>query len=315
MANAKGVKTSVGYVDEATGYGVTPTTPSLLQVPFSSVTFGTSPEELVDSRIDGSRELNDIEQGNKTSSIELSGEFSPGDYDEFIENAMLNTFSTGVVTVGETLRSFTMEESQLDITTFRKMSGVVINSMSVDASIDGYSTISFSGNGKEDSFTLGGSTAGTSLDADGYTAAAFNAPFTHVGGVVTEGGGDLSATVQGVSLEVSNGYTPSFGYGSDFAALQDYTKVSVTGTLNVRYYDSVMINKFLSGAESSITFTLSNGDPAVSGTVTYSFIMDKIKYTGADTSVSDDSVRTIALPFTALANANTPLKITIVTTA
>lgn len=304
MAISTGASTVVGYINEVT-YGTVPATPSLKAVPFSSFSVSVEKDELTDSRIDGTRQVKNLRYGNKNVSGELSGDFSAVDYDDLIASAMLNTWTANAITIGSTKVSQTFEESQLDIVKYRKTTGCVMNTMSIDAPIDGNATITFGFNGKDSSYTLGSTTAGTSLDSNGYTPAAHNVPFTHVNGTMTDELGSLIGVVQGISLELDNGYDGTYVWSKAEANSQTYKKANVTGTLTAYYVDEVLINKFLNETTSQLTFSLTDG------THVYTFVMGKIKYTGAESAVDSDGVRTITLPFRALdAGADTTLKIT-----
>lgn len=304
MTLSTGARSVVGYVAEVT-YGTVPVTPALKAVPFSSFGITVAKDELVDNRIDGSRDVKDLRYGNKNVTGEMSGDFSAQDYDDFIASAMLNTWTANAITIGSTVKSMVIEESQLDIVKYRKTTGAVVTTMSIEAPIDGNATVTFGFNAKDNGYTLGGSTAGTSLDASGYTAAVHNIPFTHVNGTMVDDAGSLIGVVQGISLELDNGYESTFVWSKAEAEYQTHQKANVTGTITAYYVDEILINKFLNETESSLTFSLTDG------THVYTFIMDRIKYTGEESKIDGDGVRTISLPFRALKdNTNTTLKIT-----
>jgi hypothetical protein len=307
MAGATGANTEIGYIAEVV-YGNIPVTPQLTSLPVASSTFTLAKDEIVDARLDGNRNVKDITFGNKQVSGDAAADFSAGDYDPFIESFMFNAFATNVAIIGTTLKSFTMEEAQLDIGYFRKMTGMVCNTMAVDAPIDGNATISFGFIGKDLGYDLGPSTPTDSLDGDAYTPATFSTPFRHVAGTILDNAGSIVGTVQAVSLAGDNAIDSQFVWGTDVLADVNAKKVQITGSLTIYYIDETLVNKFIQGTASALQFSLTDG------TNIYTFELPKIYYTGSDMSVTNDGIRTITMPFRGVTDGETSLKISKSTT-
>lgn len=320
MAKSTGAQTQFAVQLETT-YGVIPATPTLTIVPFSSLSLEQNQEEIVDSRRNGTRFQSNVSYGNKSVTGEVSADFSATDYDVLFQSFMMNDWAldtpavgTDTIKVGTTVKSLYGEEAQLDITKYKKVTGLVANTLSVEVPIEGNATISFGLMGRYMGYTFtndplnsGNATAaGASVDADGYTAAVESKPFRHAGGTFSDDSGSIIGTVQSISLEGNNNFANNFVWGKDFVNDQVDGKAEVTGTLTAYYIDEVLMNKFLNGSATNITFSVTDG------TSTYTFIMGKVHYTGAQSPVNDDSVRVITLPFRAVdpGNNDTPLKIT-----
>ena len=200
---------------------------------------------------------------------------------------MFGAFTTNVLKRGEVRTSLSVEEAQSDISVYRLFKGVVGNTFTIDAPIDGLVTVSF------DFLALTEVVGNTSADADGYTPFADKQPFTHCGGTISEGGAPI-AYVSSVSLNVNNNLTPDYVWGSCDTADLIPGRVDVTGTLEVFFTSSVMYNKFVNKTISSLEFTLSNG------TDTLNFELPRIQYNGADVPVDAGSEsRVVSLPFRA----------------
>lgn len=284
--NASNAKTQIGVIKE-TVFGTTPTTPSLVSQKFSTANFSLAKDELLDDSKSGNRGYLAAQHGNKAYTATLSGPLTHTNYDTLLESAMFGAFTTNVLKRGEVRTSLSVEEAQSDISVYRLFKGVVGNTFTIDAPIDGLVTVSF------DFLALTEVVGNTSADADGYTNFADKQPFTHCGGTISEGGAPI-AYVSSVSLNVNNNLTPDYVWGSCDTADLIPGRVDVTGTLEVFFTSSLMYNKFVNKTISSLEFTLSNG------TDTLTFELPRIQYNGADVPVDAGSEsRVVSLPFRA----------------
>lgn len=289
MSKASNATTKLGLVKEVT-FGVTPTTPSLISQRFASANFSLAKGELVDDSKTGSRQRQYTQTGNESVTGSLSGPFAHDNYDSLLESVFYNTFASNVLKFGTTVQSFTIEEAQDDISVYRQLSGVIVNGFQLDSPVDGLTTISFDVLAKDMAL------AGTPLDAS-YTAQPVRQPFTHVGGTISEGGSAIGY-VNSVSLQVSNNLSPAYVWGNGNTDDLIPGQVDVTGTLDVFFTDTALINKFLNGTASSLSFTLTDG------TRTIQFNLPNIRYTGAEAAIESGSgQRIVSLPFRALYDA------------
>lgn len=289
MSKASNAVSKLGLVKEST-FGTTPVTPALINQRVASFNFTLAKNELTDESKTGSRQRAYTQTGNESITGSLSGPFAHDNYDALMESVFYSTFTSNVLKMGTTIQSFTMEESQEDISVYRQVRGVIANGFQLEAPVDGLATITF------DVLALGQTIANTSLDAT-YTAQPYRQPFTHIGGTISEGGSSIGY-VNSVSLSVTNNLSPAYVWGSGQTNDLIPGIVDVTGTLDVFFQDATMMNKFINGTASSLSFTLSDG------THTIQFTMPNIRYTGAEAPVESGSgQRIVSLPFRALYDA------------
>ena len=287
MSKASNANTKLGLVKEVT-FGVTPTTPALISQRFASANFDLAKGELVDDSKTGSRQRSYTQTGNEAVTGTISGPFAHDNYDMLLESVFYNTFASNVLKFGTTVQSFSIEEAQDEISVYRKVTGAIANGFQLQSPVDGLTTITF------DLLAKGMTIDGTAMDSDGYTAQPYRQPFTHVGGTISEGGSSIGY-VNSVSLNVSNNLSPAYIWGSGQTDDLIPGMVDVTGSLDVFFTDAVLINKFINGTASSLSFTLTDGEH------TLQFSMPNIRYTGASAPVEAGSgQRLVSLPFRAL---------------
>lgn len=289
MSNATNAEAKLGLIEE-TSFGETPVDPELISQRFATATFTEAREELLDSSKSDTRQYLYTQQGNSNITGEISGPFAHDNFDSLLESALHGVFdgTTDELIIGETLKSFTIEEAQPDISVYRVFKGCVVDGFSIQSPIQGLTTVTFNLLG------LGQETGTTSVDFDDeYTAQPIREPFTHCGGTITEGGSAIGY-VNSVSLDYSNNLETTHVWGDCDPDDLVPGRVDVTGSIDVFFRDLDMMNKFLNNDTSSLEFTLSDG------TNTLTFNLPKIKYTGADAPVSDSAQRLVTMPFRAL---------------
>lgn len=288
--NASNAVTQIGIIKE-TVFGTTPSTPQLISQKHSSGGFTVTREELLDDSKSSGRGYEQTQQGNSTIAGTISGPFTHTNYDTLLESVLFGTFTSNVLKRGETRVSLTMEDAQRDIGVFRSYTGMVGNSFTLTAPIDGLVTVDFEFMGMRETV------ATSSIDANGYSPSADKVPFTHCGGTILEGGAPVGV-VNSISLTLTNNMNADFYWGSCSTGDIVPGRVDVTGTLDVFFTSAAMYNKFVNKTQSSLEFTLSNG------TDTVTFKLPKIVYTGADLPIAAGSEsRMLSLPFRALVDA------------
>lgn len=300
MAIASNAQTEIGIIAE-TILGTTPSTPALVQQPFASFSLNPSTAELTDTRKTGSRELSAVVVGNRTFSGSIAGPLSYSNYDNLLSMAMFNTWTTNALTVGTSIKPYTFEVKQSDIANYMRYTGVVSNGFTINSPAEGLTTISVN------LLALDMVSSGTSADTDGYTPAVVKDAFKSCGGVITEGGVAI-AYVNSVELTLNNNINPLIFWGE--CASGDYStgQADITGTLSLFFADDTVLQKYLSGAYSSLEFTLEDTDGNA-----LKFTLPKIKYSGASIDVAEgNGERLVELPFRAVKDAvvGTGLKIT-----
>jgi hypothetical protein len=228
--------------------------------------------------------------GNKQASGSVEVDLRKGDFDELIESAFFNSFSTNVVKVGTTPKYFTIEDAAEDISQYRTFTGMSVSGMSVSIAPNQMVSTTFDLVGKD--MTQAATTASTGGTP---TAASANQPFDSYSGTISDGGSAVSI-VTSIDFSIQNSLAPTFVVGSDAAQSLEYGRAVVEGTMTVYYEDATLINKFLNETESSIEVSVD--DPT--GANTYTFLFPRVKYNGASVPVQNPQSRLITMPFVAL---------------
>lgn len=286
MAISTGARSEVGMVSEVS-WGVTPASPALTGLPFTTFNINLTRDEYEDLSVRADRQQRYSISGNRHVAGEIDVNMSANNFDGLLESLLASTFTTNVLKVGATEKSFTVEHAARDIGQFNTFTGVKVDKMSLTVPSSGVVTGKFSVIGKDSAY------APSSVDADAYTTPTAVVPFTHLGGTFTEGGSAIG-TITSVSVSVDNGYQANFSLGNSAAHGLTYNFVKVTGTVTAYFEDAALLTKFLSGTSSSLQFTLTDG------TVSHTYLIPKVKYTGATKQVSGQGPIVITLPFKGL---------------
>ena len=290
MAKATGARSKITYIVEST-YGVTPpTTPTFIEIPRTGGVPNLQKESFASADIRSDRMIADMRHGFKSASLSLATELRHTEYDPLFESLMFNTWSTNVLKVGTTAKSFSIESQFLDVTQYGLMTGAIVNSFNASIAPDGIVTATFEFVGKDLAYS--GATAATAETAAGTTE-----PFDSLTGSINEDGSAI-AIVTGLEFSVENNIEPSKVVGSATAAEQIEGGCSVSGTITAYFEDAALLNKFANESSSSVDVTLQ--DPAGN---TLKFDFPNILYTGADLDAGGTGPITISLPFTALYDA------------
>jgi hypothetical protein len=294
MTISTGARSKVGHITEVT-YGTTPATPSLVELPFTSFSVNLIRDEHDDNSIRSDRMERYSLSGNRSVAGAIDVNFSHSLYDSLLESLFQSAFATNVLKVGTTRKSLSLEEGQLDVAQYRVYSGLIVDKMEMTIPSSGIVTAKFDVLAKDQT-----ALSGTSVDADGYTAAAAKSPFTDNGtsGFMKEGGSAVGF-VQNIQYTVDNGYGKNFAVGSN--VVRDFTtgNAKITGTVTVFFEDAVMYNKFVNGTPTSLDVKLDDG------TNTVQVYFPNVKYTGATKTISGNGPVSMTMPFKALYDATT----------
>lgn len=290
--HASNAATRLGLIKEVTA-GVTPATPTLAGQKFDTFSFTTTIEELLDTSKSNVRGYSTSVGGNKSFSGTLEGPLSLDNYDTLLETALYSTFATNVLKLGSTMGTLSIEEAIPDanVPFYRLYKGVLGNGVTITAPASGLVTVQFP------VMALSETVSNTSVSASPYTAPAAHLPFTHCGGVISEGGSPI-AYVTSVALTLAQNTATNMVWGSCSPDNFSLGRPEVTGTLDVFVVDSVLYEKFLNTTQTSLAFTLT------SGTDTLAFSMPSVKYTtGAMPIASGSAPRALNLNFRAFYDA------------
>ena len=292
MAFSQGSRAGLSYVVEST-FGTTPATPSLIQLPYTTQSLDLTKERVTGTDIQPDRMLRVDRHGNRTAAGDIVADLRKADYDPFFESAFMNTFSTNVLKVGTTPKSFSIEDAATDVAQFRLFTGMTVSSLAVSIRPNQMVTGTFSMIGKN--MTV----SGTSVDAV-KTASSTNQPFDAYSGLmrVADAGGVLasSAIVTGFDFTINNALAPTFVVGSSTTPQLEYGMATVEGTITAYFEDAALINRFLN--ETQTALEVSVDDPT--GSSDYTWLFPRVKINGAAVPVDNPTSRIITMPFVAL---------------
>ena len=304
MAFSQGSRAGLSYVAE-TVFGTTPSTPSLIQLPYTTHTLNLTKERVTGNDIQPDRMPRTDRHGNRTAAGDITVDLRKGDYDALLESAFFNAFSTNVLKVGTTPKFFSIEDAATDITQFRLFTGMSVSSLAVSIRPNQMVTGTFSMVGKNMAIS------GTSVDAV-KTASSGNQPFDAYSGALSIGdaGGSLSAAaiVTGIDFTINNALAPTFVVGSATTPQLEYGMATIEGTITAYFEDAALINRFLNETETAIQIVVD--DPT--GLSDYTWLFPRVKINGADVPVDNPTSRIITMPFVALYDTTeaTNLKLT-----
>jgi len=289
MAFSQGSRSGLAFVPEVT-FGTTPASPTMVDLPFNSHSLELSKSGVTSSQIRPDRQVEIFRHGQRQVGGSIECEFRADAFDTLLESGCFGTFSTGVLKVGTTFKSFTIEERNLDITQYRRFTGCSVSSFSINCTPNQMVSATFNMVGKDMSL------ATSPLDAS-IDAAAAEPPFDSFSATIEEGGSAI-ATITSLNFTVDNGLNPTFVVGSATTPQLEYGMANITGELTAYFENQTLLNKFINETESSLELTLTDGSD------TYVFLMPKIKYSGASVPVQNPQSRLLTMPFVALLNTS-----------
>ena len=297
---AQGSRTSLSYIVEST-FGTTPAG-NFTNLPFSTHSLNLTKERVQGNDLQSDRMPRVDRHGNKQAGGDIVVDLRDGDYDDFLESAMLGTFSTNVLKVGTAPKYFSVEDYAADIDQAKLFTGCTVSSMGISLAPNQMVTTTFSMVGK--GMTMPSSTGASD-------AASGAAPFDAYSGDLSIGNvGSLStsAIVTAVDFTVDNAFAPTFVVGSDETPALQYGRATVEGTFSAYFEDAALVNRFLNETNSALQVSVN--DPT--GSNEYTFLFPYIKINSADTSVGGPESRMVECSFVALYDSTeaTNLKIT-----
>ena len=300
MAFAQGSRSSLSYIVEST-FGTTPSG-NFLNLPFTTNSMNLTKDRVAGNDIQADRMPRVDRHGNRQVAGDIVVDLRDGDYDAFLESAMLNTFATNVLKVGTTPKFFSVEDYAADIDQARVFTGLSVSTMGISLAPNQMVTTTFGMVGKD--MTI----SGTEKTQDAASGAA---PFDAYSGDISignVGAGSAVAIVTGLDFTLTNSFAPTFVIGDDSAPSLEYGRAEVEGTLTAYFEDASLINRFLNETDTEIEVSVD--DPT--GGNAYTFLFPRVKINSADVGVDGPTSRMISLSFVALYDATegTNLKIT-----
>jgi len=300
MAFAQGSRSSLSYIVEAT-FGTTPAG-NFTNLPFSTHSLNLTKDRVAGNDIQADRMPRVDRHGNSQVAGDIAVDLRDADYDDFLESALLNTFSTNALKVGVTPKFFSIEDYAADIDQARVFTGCSVSSMAISLAPNQMVTTTFSMVGKD--MTI----SGTQKTQDAASGAA---PFDAYSGDIAIGNVASSsavAIVTGLDFTLNNSFAPTFVIGDDSAPSLEYGRAEIEGTITAYFENAALITRFLNETESELEVSVN--DPT--GANAYTFLFPRIKINSADVGVDGPTSRIISMSFVALYDATegTNLKIT-----
>ena len=297
---AQGSRSSLSYIVEST-FGTTPAG-NFTNIPFSTQSLNLSKDRVAGNDIQADRMPRVDRHANRQVGGDIVADLRKGDYDAFLESAMLNVWATDVLKVGTTPKYFSIQDYAADIDRARLFTGCTVSSLALSIAPKQMVTSTFTMVGKD--MTI----SNTEKTED---AASGNAPFDSYSGDIAIGNvGASSATgvVTGIDFTLNNSFAPTHVIGDDSAPALEFGRAEIEGTITAYFENEDLINRFLNETETELSVSVD--DPT--GSNAYTFLFPRIKINSADTGVDSPNSRTISMSFVALYDSteDTNLKIT-----
>lgn len=300
MAFAQGSRSSLSYATQSDF--VTPATSGFVNLPFSTQSLNMTKDAVVGNDIQADRMPRVQRHGNKSIAGDIVVDLRDEEYDDWLESAMLSTWSTNDLTIGTTPKYFTVQDYAEDIDQARFFRGCAVNSLGVSIAPNQMVTTTFGVVGRDMEVTA---TQIAATDSDSTTT-----PFDSYSGSVSIGNADgtpaTAAIVTSFDFTLTNGFAPTYVVGDNLAPSLEVGRAELEGTMSVYFEDDAIINRFVNETESELTVSV--GD----GTKDMTFFFPRVKINSADVGVDGPTSRIISCSFTALYNTTdtTSFKIT-----
>ena len=299
MAFAQGSRSSLSYIVEST-FGTTPAG-NFTNLPFSTHSLNLSKDRVAGNDIQSDRMPRVDRHGNRQVGGDISVDMRDADYDDWLEAAMLNTWSTNVLKVGTTPKFFSIEDYAADVDQARLFTGCTVNTMGVSLAPNQMVTTTFGVVGKDMTIGATEKTQDAASGAAPFDAYSGDLKIADTGGVLAS-----AAIVTGLDFTVTNGYAPTFVIGDASAPSLEFGRAEVEGTLSAYFEDAALVNRFINETETALEVSV--GD----GTNTMTFLFPRVKINSADVGVDGPTSRVVSMSFVGLYDTTeaTNLKIT-----
>jgi len=294
MAFARGSQSELAYVVESS-FGVTPSSPSTIELPVQSHSLSLSKERIEGNNIVSDRTPRVDRHGTRTVAGDISVWLAPDDYDDLLESVFFDTFpATGTTEMigGVTPQYITLEDRLTDIGQYIVYTGMTGNTLNVSASPNSRTEATFNFVGKDAEIS--------SSELATPTASSYNNPFDNFSGSISIGGSEV-AILTSIDFTVDNQLNPAFVLGSNTAPQLGWGRRLVTGNITAYFEDAAFFNRFSNETSAAIQIVF---DDQNSGS-TYTFDFPSCKFNSADTPLPDDSLRTITTSFVSLFDNST----------
>lgn len=300
MAFSQGSRSSLSFITES-AFGTTPAG-NFTNLPFSTHSLNLTKDRVAGTDIQADRMARVDRHGNRQVGGDIVVDLRDGDFDVFLESAMLNTWATNVLKVGTTPKFMSIEDYAADIDQSRVFTGMSVSTMGISLAPNQMVTTTFGMVGKDMTMSATEKTQDAASGAAPFDAYSGDISIGNVGGAAPV------AIVTALDFTLNNSYAPTFVIGDDSAPSLEYGRAEVEGTMTAYFEDAALIDRFLNETETEIEVSVN--DP--SGANAYTFSFPRVKINSADVGVDGPTSRMISMSFVALYDATeeTNLKIT-----
>jgi len=294
MAFAQGSRSTLSYITETT-FGTTPAG-NFQNLPFNTHSLNLTRDRVAGNEIQADRMTRVDRQGNSQVGGDIVVDLRDGDFDEFLESVMLNTWDTSpssapdVLKVGTTPKYFSIEDYAADIDQARLFTGCTVSTMGISMAPNQMVTTTFGIIGSDMSMSATEKTQDASSSAQPFDAYSGDLAIGNVGS------SSSAAIITSIDFTVNNSFSPTFVIGSSAAPSLEYGMSQVEGTFTAYFEDAALINRFLNETESELVITVN--DPSAANE--YEFMFPRIKVNSADVGVDGPLSRLITMSFVAL---------------
>lgn len=283
MTQAQSSRRQVAFIVES-AFGTTPSTPQTQLLEFVDFDGEMKADRLKSKSQNSNRQTNYARRGNTSTEGMLKVEAVHGNFDWLLEAILQGTWTSDVLKVGSTQRSFAVEEGFLDLAQYRVFNGVVFDSLSMEVTPDDYVQI--------DTKWIGASVtafSGTSIDST-PTAVAAKQRFYHEGGTFSEGGSSVGY-ITSIKLDVSNSVSGNKALGT--AGFRGITsgRFDLKGSLSATFENVTLYNKFKNNTDSVLEWMVASTDGS------HTIRIPKLNYTEGKINAPADGVCTVELSF------------------
>jgi len=294
MAFAQGSRSSLSYIVEST-FGTTPAG-NFTNLPFNTHSLNLTRDRVAGNEIQADRMTRVDRHGNTQVGGDIVVDLRDGDFDTFLESAMLSTWDTSPASapdelkVGTTPKFFSIEDYAADIDQARLFTGCTVSSMAVSMAPNQMVTTTFGIVGSDMSISATQKTQDASSSAQPFDAYSGDLAIGNVGA------SSSAAIITAIDFTLDNSFSPTFVIGSSSAPSLEYGMAQVEGTFTAYFEDDALINRFLNEVESELVITVN--DPSAANQ--YEFMFPRIKVNSADVGVDGPLSRLITMSFVGL---------------
>jgi hypothetical protein len=294
MAFAQGSRSSLSYIVEST-FGTTPAG-NFTNLPFNTHSLNLTRDRVAGNEIQADRMTRVDRHGNTQVGGDIVVDLRDGDFDTFLESAMLNTWDTSPssapdeLKVGTTPKFFSIEDYAADIDQARLFTGCTVSSMAISMAPNQMVTTTFGIVGSDMSISATQKTQDAASSAQPFDAYSGDLAIGNVGS------SSSAAIITAIDFTLDNSFSPTFVIGSSSAPSLEYGMAQVEGTFTAYFEDDALINRFLNEVESELVITVN--DPSAANE--YEFMFPRIKVNSADVGVDGPLSRLITMSFVGL---------------